>query len=79
MGVDIHARRLALAQTHSQSNSLVLRFARVHSLVIMPVVFVRVVHPAAHFGAPLARFVAPEGAPPKTIFTIAAFTTAHGW
>ena len=35
--------------------------------------------PASHFGTPLTRFVAPQGAPPKTILTIALLTTTHDY
>eukprot|EP00959_Pyramimonas_sp_CCMP1952_P430319 9013190-Pyramimonas_sp.AAC.1 len=31
------------------------------------------------FTHPVQRFVAPSGAPPKKIVTIAVFTTAYGW
>eukprot|EP00959_Pyramimonas_sp_CCMP1952_P062415 1304913-Pyramimonas_sp.AAC.1 len=59
MVVDVHARRLMSTQTCSQSDALALRLTRSQSLALRPVVCVRVVYPAAHFGAPLARFVAP--------------------
>eukprot|EP00959_Pyramimonas_sp_CCMP1952_P433131 9069839-Pyramimonas_sp.AAC.1 len=64
-------------QTHSHSDSLALRLSRAQFLVIIPIVFVRVVHPAMQFGA-LARLVAPSGAPPNKIFTTAVLTTADG-
>eukprot|EP00959_Pyramimonas_sp_CCMP1952_P131640 2752395-Pyramimonas_sp.AAC.1 len=36
-------------------------------------------HHRAHVGTSLTRFVAPWGAPPKTILTTELLTTAHGW
>eukprot|EP00959_Pyramimonas_sp_CCMP1952_P430243 9011566-Pyramimonas_sp.AAC.1 len=71
MGVDICARRLTRAQTHSQSDSLALTLTRSHSLAHRPVVFVRVVCPATHVGTPLTRSVAPQGAWAKMRFILA--------
>eukprot|EP00959_Pyramimonas_sp_CCMP1952_P410818 8609532-Pyramimonas_sp.AAC.1 len=59
MVVDIHAHRLMNTQTRSQSDALALGLTRSQSPALRPIVCVRVVYPAAHFGAPLARFVAP--------------------
>eukprot|EP00959_Pyramimonas_sp_CCMP1952_P199090 4164449-Pyramimonas_sp.AAC.1 len=70
MQTDSFARKLI------HSRTLVLRLTRVQSLVLRHVIFVRVVYPATNFGAPPERFVAQEGAPPKTISTIATLKTA---
>ena len=35
--------------------------------------------PHTHLGTPLTHFVAPHGAPPKSILTAAARTAAYGW
>eukprot|EP00959_Pyramimonas_sp_CCMP1952_P122041 2551097-Pyramimonas_sp.AAC.1 len=52
MGVDVHARRLTRAQTHTQSDPLALRLTRSQSSALRPIVFVRVVCPAAHSARP---------------------------